>query len=55
MHMHLLTSKYASAFEGHALVVDGVNHVHLRGMHDGVNGIDGTHLRGASVVSIVHI
>ena len=55
MHMHLLTSKYASAFEGHALVVDSVDHVHLRGMCDSVDGIDGTCLRGVSTVLITRV
>ena len=42
-------------FEGHALVVDGVDHARLRGVCDGVDGVDGTHLRGALTVLIAHV
>ena len=38
-----------------ALVINGVDYAHLRGVCDGIDGIGGTHLRGALITLIVCI
>ena len=38
-----------------ALVINGVDCAHLRGACDGIDGIGGTHLRGALIASFVCI